>query len=206
MKIDSIKTYRTAFQMLSASMMVIVVVCIIALGGLGFLLFKESQKGYETVWIIDPQTKGAYKAQSVLSSTNPERIFEYKNQVEMFYKNWYEFDQFTYKKNIEKGLTLVANCGKDLYNVYKTQDMQRKLAEKNMKAQVQIDSIFIDMNSTPVRGVAYAIQKFESPAGMVERHLNSKFIILDLEGRSEENPHGCLIENFMVFDDSKIEN
>jgi hypothetical protein len=205
MKLESLKSYRSAYQVLSSALILLVVILILIIGVLSYLLFSESQKGYRSIWIVDPKSKQAYRADQVLNEENPERVFEYKNHVRMFYKSWFEFDQFTYKANVDRGLQCLGNCGKGMLNDYKMQDVQRRLAEKNMKLMVEIDSIKIDMAQSPVTGIIFAKQIAESPAGSVTRFLNGKFRIIDLEGRSDENPHGCLIEDFTVFNNQIIQ-
>ena len=191
--------------MLSTFMIVVVLISIISLSGMAFFLYNKTLTGFDSVWIVDPKSKEAFRADIKQAKANPEREYEYKNHVFMFYKNWYEYDQYTFKNHIEHGLNMVGNCGKSMLNDYKTYGIERKLLEKNLKITVSVDSTFIDMNSTPARGITYATQTIESPAGQVKRRQWSRYNILDLEGRSDQNPHGCLLEGFIIFDGSKIE-
>lgn len=204
MQIDTLKSYKSAFKMLSSALIGIIIACLLVVGLFGYLLFDKAQAGYESVWIVDPKSGQAYRADRVESKQNPGRKFEYENHVKMLYKSWFEFDQFTFKEKVDKGLNYLGNCGKTMYNDYKSQDLHRKMAEKNLNFTVEVDSIVLDMFSVPVRGKAYAVQVVESPAGSVRRYMNSTFYLIDLAGRSSENPHGCLIEDFTVLNSEVI--
>lgn len=205
MQIDELKTYKTGFKTLGVFSLMITGLSFILLAGVCIFFYKQTLVGFESIYIVDPKSHSIVKADQALNSANPEREFEYKNQVDLFYHNWYEFDQFTFKAHVEKGVNYLGNCGKSMLNDYKAQDFGRKLIEKNLKCTVSIDSILIDINHTPVRGACFAIQKIESPAGVVNRKLHATFTIHDLESRSLENPHGCLIDDFKIFDQEIIE-
>lgn len=206
MKLDNLRTYKTAFQMLSTTLIVVVVISLLSLSAMAFFLYDRTLTGFHSVWIVDPKSKESFRADIKSEKANPEREYEYINHVFMFYKNWYEYDQYTYQNHIEHGLNLIGNSGKTMLNDNKTYGIERKLLEKNLKITISVDSTFIDMNSTPVRGITYATQTIESPAGKVQRRQWAKYNLYDLEGRSNENPHGCILENFVVFDGSKIES
>jgi hypothetical protein len=205
MQIDEVKNYRGAFKTIAYGSFIIIGIAIVVFAGTVIYLYKKSQIGYNSIWIVDPKSSTVVKADQVLSAANPEREFEYRNHVTMFLHDWFEFDQFNFKEHINQGINYLGNCGPSMLNDYNTQDLGRRLIEKNMKCTIQIDSIQFDMGHVPVRGACFAIQTIASPAGSKQRKIYATFTMHDLEGRSNKNPHGVLIDDMKFFDTSTIE-
>ena len=157
------------------------------------------------LWLLDKETGEVYKAVKSNGISKEERKVEYKHLVTDFYKCFYEFDQFTFENHINSALNLIGESGKEMYEEYKRDGVIMKLQEGNQRVTVEIDSIFIDMDSKPIRGIAYAKQTTERSNGKLSRHLNSQFLIYDLDTKTEENPHAAMIEDFQVTDNSVIQ-
>lgn len=205
MELKSLSNYNVAFRSLSISLVsVILVLCFL-------LVYKEIMHRNEvellrsSSWAVDMKTGNASQATLVLSKDNPGRYFEYKGQVELFYALWFQFDQYSFNENVSKAMDLTGNCGKIMRQEYVELDYLKRLQEKNMVVTIQIDSIKIDMKSTPVHGICYARQTSQNANGQSKRRIYGTFDLFDLSSRSERNKHGVLIDNFEFFDKSKIE-
>lgn len=159
---------------------------------------KKIEQVSKKMLVID--TRGQiYNTDIVNSSTT--RIFEYKNHVKMFYTYWYSFDENNYKEHIEAGLQLIGDRGKELFNEYKDQQVEKILSEKNLHYDVKITNIAIDMNTIPVSGHIEGIQTGKRARGSISRKLSAKFTLDDVS-RSEENMHGCKIITWDIYESS----
>jgi len=194
MKLDSLMSYKTAGELSKTITITAIVVSAAALVAGYFVMTKEVNLQKNKVIVID--TKGQVYG-SQMTNAKDMRIFEYKDQIRKFYSLWYAFDENSYKSNIEKGLLLVGECGKELLNKYADQDVERKLFEKNLKLEVTIKDIQIDMDTNPVSGKIWGIQTTRRNKGSASRNMNCSFIIYDVD-RSDENSHGCKIDNWVV--------
>jgi hypothetical protein len=202
MKLDSLMSYKTVGELTKVITITAIVVSAFAVVAAYVVLTREIKQQQKKVIVID--TKGQVYT-SEIANAKEMRVFEYKDQVRKFYNLWYAFDENSYKKNIEKGLLLVGECGKELLNKYKDEDVERKLFEKNLKLDVTIKDIQIDMSTNPISGKIKGVQTIKRNKGSISRNLDCHFIIYDVD-RSEENSHGCKIENWVIDSSDVITN
>lgn len=204
MELKSLVNYKSAFQTIKVGALIIVVLCLLLVGFMGFLLLKKSDEATAKIWILDSSTGNAYEAVQGNAYDVQNRIFEYQAHVKDFYKLWYAWDESSYERNIANGLYLVGETGKDLLNKYEETNMWRTIQENNLKTIVTIEKVDIDMNTIPKKGAIYGTQTARRPGGEVTRKIYASFEIYDID-RSELNPHGVILENWVVFDGSKVE-
>lgn len=157
-------------------------------------LSNKIEELYTKALVID--TKGnVYEATSVRSSDM--RLYEYENHVKTFVKYWYSFDEYTYEKNIESGLHLIGEKGKELLNEYNDLAILSTLVQKNIRYGVTINDIKIDTNTLPVKGTLLATQTGYRAKGSVERNMTISFTLYDV-ARSRENVHGAKIGEWNI--------
>lgn len=195
-------SYKTVGELTKVITITTLVVCVSAIIAVYLISTKEIKQQQSKVIVID--TKGQVYSSEV-ANAKEMRVFEYKDQVKKFYNLWYSFDENSYKTNIEKGLLLVGDCGKELLNIYKSEDVERKLFEKNLKAEVIIKDVNIDMSTNPVSGYIKGVQTIRRNKGSMSRNLDCSFIIYDVS-RSDENSHGCKIDNWRIDNAKPITN
>ena len=196
MELQSLKNYRSKFNFISNFIMVFVPCVFFLICFLVYLLFTKANKGYESIWVINPKTGIMTSAQQEVGERPEERQAEYHNLTHQFLTHWYAFDQFTFDKNTTTALNWIGNSGKILLNDYKSADVFRKLQEKNMVLTVDVDSIQINMNAVPTTGSFYLHQTVATPAGKLVRLVQGKFNLIDLKERTILNPHKALLEDF----------
>lgn len=168
-----------------------------------YFIAKEISSVSEKMILID--TRGQVLESSVINS-GQGRIFEYENHVRLFYTYWYSFSESSFKNHINAGLNLIGEKGKELYNEYKDQNVERLLSEKNLQCEVQITDIKIDMNTLPVSGYIEGIQTIRRAKGIISRKLNVKFTLYDTDSRTRDNIHACKIDDWEIYESSVIKN
>jgi hypothetical protein len=201
MELKSLVNYKLANNSLKLIAIISIIFSLLFSGFVYFFSWKKLQESKQTVYILDATGK-AYLANEKGLDVNT-RIFEYESHVKYFYKLWYEFDQFSYQRNIDEALYLVGDCGRELYNEYKEQDLLNILKSKNINTSVQIKNVKIDITKTPVTGYIKGIQTITRLGGLQKRNMDCTFDIQDID-RSRENPHGCIIENWKVVDNNPV--
>jgi hypothetical protein len=201
MELKSLVNYKLANNSLKLIAIISIIFSLLFSGFVYFFSWKKLQESKQTVYILDATGK-AYLANEKGLDVNT-RIFEYESHVKYFYKLWYEFDQFSYQRNIDEALYLVGDCGRELYNEYKEQDLLNILKSKNINTSVQIKNVKIDITKTPVTGYIKGVQTITRLGGLQKRNMDCTFDIQDID-RSRENPHGCIIENWKVVDNNPV--
>lgn len=197
MELQSLKNYKSAFNFIRNFILVLLPCLFLFFSFLIYLLFTKVNKGYESIWVINPKTGVMTAASQEVGEKPQEREAEYHNLVHQFLTHWYAFDQFTYDKNTTTALNWIGNSGKVLLNDYKSADVYRRMQEKNMVLTIDIDSININMNTVPATGSFLLHQTVSTPAGKLVRVVEGKFNVLDLKERTLLNPHKALIEDFV---------
>lgn len=201
MELKSLVSYKSAFELTKTIMVVIVIAFAVAMVG-GFLLMQNKIDNIQkNVIIID---KGGQVYDAEMSRAKDMRVYEYINHIKTFYTLWYSFDESSYKPNIEKALYLAGDCGKEMLNVYRDENVERMLFEKNLRFDVTIKDVKIDMTTIPVTGYIIGEQKIKRQKGQLIRHLDCKFLIYDVD-RSENNPHGCKVDNWSIYNKDLIQ-
>ncbi len=202
MELKSLLSYKSAFALTKSIVIALIVVFGVCMVVGFYIMQKEITKARENVIVID---KSGTIYDSELRKEKGMRIYEYENHVRTFYILWYSFDENSYKDNVERGLKLVGECGKELQNTYIDQEIERKLSEKSLVFEVTIKDIKIDMSTIPISGYIVGEQRIKRKKGELCRHLDCSFIIYDVD-RSRENPHGCKIEKWSEVNKEIIRN
>lgn len=201
MELKSLTSYKSAFELTR----IITITMVVVFGGamlFGFITMQNKIDELQRQMIVIDTRGQVYPSGSVYREDM--RIYEYQNHVRTFYNLWYAFDESSYKKNIEDALYLVGDCGIEMLDFYKQENVERMLYERNMRFETKILDIKINMRTLPVSGTIEGEQTIRRNQGMITRRLNSSFTLHDMD-RSEKNPHGVKIENWEVINQEVIQ-
>lgn len=174
-----------------------VIVCTFLLGAYREYNISNRINRLETEqWVLNPNT-GSIDQMSKKPVTVKTREIEYKHHLKLFYQNMFEFDQYNYKRNLNNASKLINL--KDFNRIYAEQqkaEVKKYLEEHDIKTQITIENIDLDMSSYPVKGIIKAYQTQHALDFYKKRRMDARFIIEDLSGRSEQNPHNAVISKF----------
>lgn len=153
----------------------------------------------ETIYIVTENGQ-AVAARSVSSNeVDNYRLPEIKNHVKVFHKLFWEYDQFSYERRVDEALYLIGESGKDLYLTLKANGHFSRIQSENLVQKMNIDSLIIDDKVIPYRAIVYGkikITRTDQKATQTNS-FSSNFQIYNVS-RTEQNPHGLLIENYTV--------
>lgn len=201
MELKSLTNYKTVYSGLKLIALVTIVGSMLFSATIFIYSWQKMTSAKNTIYVIDATGNVAVASGQAIDLKT--RQFEYEDHVKDFYKLWYQFDQNSFKRNVEQGLILVGECGKELYNEYKSQDMYNLLQSKNISTEVMVSEIKIDVTQNPIRGYIKGIQTIKRLNGEAKRNMNCTFSIYDVD-RSQDNSHGCKIEDWKVVDNNEI--
>ncbi len=202
MKLDSLVNYRTANSAMKIITIIAIVFAFVFSVWMYLYSLKELKASKNKIYMLDAKGN-AYAADEKNIDINT-RAFEYEAHVKTFYNLWYSIDENSYKRNIDDALNLAGECGKEMYNEYKEQDLLNTLRSKNLSTTVEIKEIKIEVTQRPITGYIKGIQTIKRLGGEISRNMNCTFQLHDVD-RSRENPHGVKIENWKVIDNSEID-
>ncbi|WP_312082146.1 MULTISPECIES: conjugative transposon protein TraK [Epilithonimonas] len=170
------------------------------LAGFGFAyqLIKESRK---SLYVLDNGVPVLVKQTDELLN----RPVEYRSQVELFHRLFFTLapdDQYI-KDNIEKSLYLVDDTGKKEYTNLREKGFYNQLISSNSMVTVTTDSIQI--NSNDRKFMFFGKQMINRKTALIVRKLFTEGRFEDIV-RSPNNPHGVLLKDWRIIDNSEISN
>ncbi|MGV4529300.1 conjugative transposon protein TraK [Ornithobacterium rhinotracheale] len=133
------------------------------------------------------------------------RPVEYKAQIDLFHSLFFTLppDDDFIKKNIEKSLYLIDDTGKKEYGNLREKGFYNQIISSNSMASIKADSIKLDL--TNHRFIYYGTQLINRKTSLLIRRLISEGNFKDIT-RTPNNPHGVLIENWKILDNTEIAN
>ncbi len=136
-------------------------------------------------------------------------VVEAKDHVQTFHHYFFTLDpdDKVIQSNINKALNLADASAKRAYDNLKENGYYTNIISGNISQQIKIDSVQIDTRTYPYNFRCYATQSIIRTTTIVLRSLVTEGYLRDVS-RSDNNPHGFLIERWTTIDnkDIKTEN
>ncbi len=199
----------SAFKMTRLFALVVVV------GSLGFAGFVYVQsldmieQQRKKVYVVSANGEALEYAISMESTVNKK--YDIKNHIKTFHHFFFNLDPDPdqIKRNIGKALDLVDRSGRAYHDIRTENVLYRRMIEGDISSRILTDSVVVDMSSRPYRAVYYGKQKLVRPSKVVFKNLTTSCKLREVS-RSDNNPHGLLMENFIIEDnrtyDERIRN
>ncbi|MDC6367204.1 MULTISPECIES: hypothetical protein [Flavobacteriaceae] len=128
-----------------------------------------------------------------------------KAHIEHFLNNFYAYDQWNYKKRIEKALWLIDESGKGLYNHYKQSGYYNRMIQTTSSQSIASSEIVIDGDGNFQASAIIAINKANQE--------EPKRYVLKVAGKLKQvsqnyplNPYGYLILDFKEISKKQIKD
>lgn len=195
------KNIDTAFRHMRAFTIAIIVLCMaISLYALykGYALVSGMQS---RIYIL---ANG--KALEAYASERRDNIpVEARDHVTTFHRLFFTLDpdDKAIQANITKALYLADGSAKRAYDDLKENGYYAGLISGNVNQTVSIDSVSIDINEYPYRFRCYATQSIVRPTTITTRSLVTEGALRNVS-RSDNNPHGFLIERWNTVDNRDL--
>lgn len=170
-----------------------------------YTVYKSYQLIEETQQRIYILSNG--KALEAWSAERKDNIpVEAKDHVRMFHYQFFTLDpdEKVIQGNITKALYLADASAKRQYDNLKENRYYSNIISGNISQQIMIDSIKIDVNQYPFYFKCFARQKLIRTTSIVTRLLVTEGNLRNVS-RSDNNPHGFLIENWSTIENHDID-
>lgn len=146
------------------------------------------------------------KALEAYASERKDNIaVEARDHVKTFHKLFFTLDpdDKVIKTNITKALYLADDSAKRIYGDLKENNFYSGIISGNISQTIQIDSVSIDIREYPYRFRCYARQNIIRTTSILKRSLLTEGALRNVS-RSDNNPHGFLIERFNTIDNRDL--
>jgi len=182
--------------------------CIVMLTVSGLVCMYTIYKSYQ---LVGSSQQHIYilangKALEAFSADRKDNIpVEAKDHVKMFHHYFFSLDpdDKVIKSNITKALYLADGSAKIQYDNLKENGYYSNIISGNVSQDVDVDSIVINLNSYPYYFKCYAQERIIRPTSIVTRDLITEGNLRNVT-RSDNNPHGFLIEKWAILENKDI--
>ncbi len=195
------KNIDTAFRQ-TRSFFIITIICVVSLG-----LYWA----YTCYRIVDQSQSRLYvlangKALEAYASDRKDNIpVEARDHIQTFHQHFFTLapDDKLIIANITKALYLADESAKKQYDNLKEGNYFSSVISGNVSQSISVDSISVDINSYPYAFRFYGRQEIIRPSTIAERSLVTEGQLRNV-GRSDNNPHGFLIERWRILENRDI--
>lgn len=146
------------------------------------------------------------KAIEAFASDRKENIpVEARDHVATFHHYFFSLDpdDKVIKDNITKALYLADGSARNIYNDLRENGYFSGIISGNISQEITIDSVRIDVSEYPYSFRCYARQKIIRPTSIARRMLVTEGALRNVS-RSDNNPHGFLIERWRTVGNEDI--
>lgn len=168
---------------------------------ISYLMLNKSSN---TIYVL-----ASGKAMEATAADRRENIpVEARDHIRNFHQLFFTLDpdEKVIEANLGKALYLADGSAKRLYDNLRENGYYAGIISGNISQQVAVDSIVLDTRPYPMVFRCYATERIIRPTSIVTRSLITEGW-LRTTGRSDNNPHGFLIERWVIIDnkDLKVE-
>lgn len=195
------KNIDTAFRYVRSFTMLVVSGCVILCCFALYKSFSLVSQMQDKVYIL---ANG--KALEAFSSNRNENIpVEAKDHVKTFHTLFFSLDpdDKVIKINVTKALYLADDSAKRVYDDLKENGYYSGIISGNVSQTIVVDSVSIDINAYPYRFRCYASQNIIRPTSIARRSLITEGNLRNVS-RSDNNPHGFLIERWSTIENRDL--
>lgn len=200
-----LKNIDRAFQQVRMFTMLVVVVSGFVNGYVVYRATQVMKQAKDRVYILS-----SGKALEAFSSDRKENLpVEARDHIRSFHELFFSLDpdDQVIQSHINKALYLADASAKRVYDNLKESNYYANIISANISQVITIDSIQLDINMYPFYFRCFGTMKITRATTMVTRDLVTEGYLRNVS-RSDNNPHGFLIERWSIIEnrDIKVEN
>ncbi|WP_016988475.1 MULTISPECIES: conjugative transposon protein TraK [unclassified Flavobacterium] len=195
------KNIDTAFRYVRGFTMLVIIGCVILCCFALYKSFSLVSQMQDKVYIL---ANG--KALEAFSSDRKDNIsVEAKDHVKTFHRLFFSLDpdDKVIQINVTKALYLADDSAKRIYDDLKENGYYSGIISGNVSQTIAVDSVTININEYPYQFRCYATQNIIRPTSIAYRSLITEGNLRNVS-RSDNNPHGFLIERWNTIENRDL--
>ena len=198
MEFKSLKNIETSFKQIRIIAIVFVVLCAGISGYAVWNSFSFAEAQRQKIYVLD-EGKSLMLALSQDSSQN--RPVEAREHVKRFHELFFTLspDKSAIESNINRALFLVDKSAFKYYQDMQEKGYYNRIVSGNINQLIQVDSVACNLDAYPYKTTVFAKQMIIRASNVTERSLVTR---CDLRNsvRSDNNPHGFIMERFEIIE------
>jgi conjugative transposon TraK protein len=132
---------------------------------------------------------------------------ELRDHIKIFHQYFFNLspDEKAIQVGITKALYLADESAKQAYDNLREQGYYNNLISANISQEITVDSIKVDVNSSPYSFTCYATEKLVRSTSTVFRKLVTQGQVRDIKTQTDNNPHGFLIQHWETLVNTDVD-
>lgn len=203
MEFKSLTNIETSFKQIRLYTIVFAVVCVTVSGYALYASYSFAREQREKIYVLD-QGKSLMLALSQDAANN--RPVEAREHVRRFHELFFSIapDKDAIEKNMERAFLLCDKSAFDYYKDLAEKGYYNRAISGNINQRVEIDSIRCNFDRHPYEVTTYARMFIIRQSNVTERSLITT-CRLQNSVRSDNNPQGFLMEQFLVRENRDLQ-
>ena len=185
----------------------VLLVISIALMGLSAWVFFRSaamvEKSREKIYVLD---NGKSLLLALREDISENRSAEAKDHVKRFHELFFtlEPDKAYIENNVREALFLADQSATDQYRSFKENNLYNQVIASDISMTLTTDSVKVDFSAYPYAFSFYGRQRIVRKSNITVRNLRTDGRLRNIS-RTDNNPHGFLIESWRITDNTDLE-
>lgn len=196
------KNIDTAYMYIRSFTLIVIASCFLLCAFVLYKSYSLIEQTQSKVYIL-----AGGKALEAYAADGKDNIpVEARDHIKTFHKLFFTLDpdEKVIQNNLTKALYLADGSAKREYDNLRESGYYSSIIAGNISQQITVDSVSLDMNSYPVTFRCYATQNIIRTTSTVSRSLITEGQLRNVS-RSDNNPHGFLIERWRTIDNRDLE-
>ena len=199
---NSLQNIQKAFA-LTRIYLILITVFAISIGGYAIYSsyqFAEAQR--EKIYVLE---NGQPLLLALSHNVEENRTAEAKSHVKRFHEYFFTIspEKSAIEYNINKALFLADNVAADYYIKLKEDGFYERIISAGIICEIVVDSVRIDDTTYPYKAYTYGKTSIIRQSSIMYRNLETECELIN-STRTENNPHGFMIEKWRVINNSDI--
>lgn len=164
--------------------------------------FQFAERQREKIYVLDG---GASLLMALQQDVNQNRPAEARAHVKLFHEYFFTIspDKSSIEQRLVQALALAGNEAYEQYMNLKEDGFYDKVIAAGINCEIQTDSVIVDTDSYPFRAYYYGKTAIVRSSNITYRNLETQCELVSC-ARSDNNPHGFVIEKWKILDNSDI--
>lgn len=195
------KNIDLAFRYVRTFSMLIIASCIVVCCAVIYKSMEMVNKNQSRIYIL---ANG--KALEAYAAERKDNIpVEARDHVKTFHQLFFTLDpdEKAIEQTVSRSLYLADGSAKRIYDDLKEKGYYAAFISGNVNQTIAVDSVAVNINYYPYHFRCYATQQIIRPTSITSRSLITEGFLRSVS-RSDNNPHGFLIERWNTIENKDI--
>ena len=202
MEFKSLKNIESSFRQIRFFTVIFVILCgvIVCYALWNSYSFAEAQR--QKIYVLDGGKSLLLALSQDLAQNRP---VEARDHVKRFHELFFTLspDKDAIESNIQRALFLVDKSAFAYYKDLTEKGYYNRIISGNINQTISVDSVVCNFDHNPYQVAAYARQMIIRESNVTERSLVTRCNLIN-SVRSDNNPHGFIMENFEVIENRDL--